>query len=456
MLLKSLNLKPIHVASVTSPPSPAPATSNPAGATPSPGGRVAAADLPTSGGSNVSATAPSGLMAHALDVSEDFDLDDNFRWDGDESGIDYVNHSCKSNKSTTLYPSCCSVAASPLLRVNPFELTKATPTSMTRPSRSPTGAPMTNCIINFSRCLCQLIQWFSHASIGGFLSKRFAVADTGVTNHMLPKKATFISYKSVSNLQVCMGKNSFHPVLGPGTADISLNGQQVLIRNALHVPGLMMPLYSLQTHLTQRGCAFYGAYAAGMIVCFPTFVLTVDTSSDCRLSYEPLGHCTPLDILHYVQPWCPPTLYPSELASSMPSSCKASHVPGPALIEDELGDSLSGDLDQLMVSLPPHLPVCGVLPAPLPTNADNLDLSTISLQLTSLAKAISNLSPSPPVPLPADASTSEPTSTTPAKPPHLLSALPCNAIIKLIHYEGADLSSIRPCNTANVLDTKTH
>jgi hypothetical protein len=189
---------------------------------------------------------------------------------------------------------------------------------------------------------------------------------------------------------------------------------------------------------------------------FLTFVLTVDTSSDCHLSYEPLGCCTPMDILHYVQPRCPLTLYPSELASSVLLSCKASHVLGPALIKDELGDLLSGYLDQLMVSLPPHLPVCGVLPASQPTNADNLDLSTISLQITSLAKAVSILSPMPPLPLPADAPTSEPTLATPAKPPQLLSTLPCDAIIKLIHCEGTDLPSVCLCNTANALDTKTH
>ncbi len=109
-----------------------------------------------------------------------------------------------------------------------------------------------------------------------------------------------------------------------------------------------------------------------------------------------------------------------------------------------------------MVSPPPHLPVCGVLPAPQSTNADTLDLSTISSQLTSLPKAISSLSPSPSLPLPADASTSEPTLAAPAKPPQLLSTPPCDAIIKLIHREGTDLPSICPCNTANVSDTKTH
>ncbi len=146
----------------------------------------------------------------------------------------------------------------------------------------------------------------------------------------------------------------------------------------------------------------------------------------------------------------------SNVASSAPSLCKASHVPGLALIEDELEDPLSGDLDQLLVSPPHHLQVCGVLPAPQPTNADALDLSTISLQLTSLAKAISNLSLLPPLPLPADVPTCGPTLGTPAKPPWLISTLPHNTIIKLIHCEGTHLPSVCPCNTFNALDAKTH
>ncbi len=90
-----------------------------------------------------------------------------------------------------------------------------------------------------------------------------------------------------------------------------------------------MPLYSLHTHCKQRGCGFLGTNEAGMLVYFPTFVLSVDTSSDCMLSYEPLGHTAPLNTLHYVQPRCPPDLYPSELS---PSSTKVTTIP--ALVVD--------------------------------------------------------------------------------------------------------------------------
>ena len=49
---------------------------------------MATADLPPLGGLIGSATTPSGLTACTLDVLEDFDSNDNFHWDGDESGTD--------------------------------------------------------------------------------------------------------------------------------------------------------------------------------------------------------------------------------------------------------------------------------------------------------------------------------------------------------------------------------
>ena len=126
-----------------------------------------------------------------------------------------------------------------------------------------------------------------------------------------------------------MGNNSYLPALARGSAIISLNGQRVLVWNALHVPGLAMPLYSLRAHFQQPGCGFLGTNDVGMLVYFPSFVLSADTSSDCTLSYEPLGWSAPLSTLHYVQPWCCPSLYPSELSPSSNTVSKTL-----ALIED--------------------------------------------------------------------------------------------------------------------------
>ena len=69
-----------------------------------------------------------------------------------------------------------------------------------------------------------------------------------------------------------MGNNFFIPVLGQGTAIISLNGQRVLICNVLHVPGLLVPLHSLCVHLTQCGCTsaiwLFWAAAGSLMRCF--------------------------------------------------------------------------------------------------------------------------------------------------------------------------------------------
>jgi hypothetical protein len=387
-LLKSLNLKLIKVSPSASPPAPAPGAAASAAASPSPGGCNASTAPPPLGGSTGSATAPSGLTAWMSDVLEDFDSDEEFHWDGDKCGADYVHR--KSNKSTLLYPLCCSVTVCHVPRVNPS----------VNPSAFPMAAPLPlplasdNGIISLSRHLHRLIQQVLQSLIGLSLSERSTVADTGATDHMLPDKAAFISYKAISNLQVRMGNSSFIPVLGCGMAVISLNGQHVLIRNALHVPGLLVPLYSLRAHLTQRGCAFYGAYKAGMLVCFPTFILTVDTSSDCQLSYKPLGRCALLKLLHYVQPRCPPTMYPSELASPTPLSCTATHVPcpAPAVIKDDLAVSSLEVRDPSLSPPRPDHPNGAVLSSTHPPQ-NTMDLSAISLQLSLLAEAISHLSP---------------------------------------------------------------
>ncbi len=126
---------------------------------------MATADLPPSGGSTGSANAPSGLTARTLDVSEDFDSDDDFCWDSDESGTDYVDG--KSNKSVALYPSCCSVAVSLLQHVTTSALPMASSTLLPLPSDDR--------VISLLRHLHQLIQRVSHSSIGVLLSKPFAM-----------------------------------------------------------------------------------------------------------------------------------------------------------------------------------------------------------------------------------------------------------------------------------------
>jgi hypothetical protein len=91
------------------------------------------------------------------------------------------------------------------------------------------------------------------------------VADSGATDHMLPDKSAFISYSPVEGWCVRMGNNSFAPILGHGTAIISLNGKKILMRNCLHVPDLRHLLYSLRAHQRQHGCGFIGMYGLRLL-----------------------------------------------------------------------------------------------------------------------------------------------------------------------------------------------
>ncbi len=109
-----------------------------------------------------------------------------------------------------------------------------------------------------------LLKAISPEDLGAAL--HLVVADTGATEHIVPDRSAFISYKSVHNLRVRMGNDSYVPVLGQGTVIISLNGQCLLICHVLHVPALCILLYSLQAHLCQRGCGFVGSHNTGMHV----------------------------------------------------------------------------------------------------------------------------------------------------------------------------------------------
>ncbi len=408
LLLKELNLKLVHgppallpFPAPAHPPIPAPSTPDPG---PSPGVCVASADDVTTASSMGSSTVPSGLMAA---VAEDFDSDEEFCWVGNDEGRDYVacpSVTCNSTYAPdSFYPSCSCVAVK---FTGPAPLLDA----------STIAAASTTCSILLPKSIHAIFASLSEASISPGSGRSFTIADSGATDHMFPDKCAFILYKSIQNLQVCMGNNSFLPVLGCGMAIISLNGQQVFVRNALHVSGLAVSLYSLWAHFQQRGCGFIGTLEAGMLVYFPNFVLLVDTSSDCHLAHEPLGTAAPLDTLHYVQPWRPPSLYLSKLS-------KNSVAQTPPLVED---DSTLGD---------------------------SLDLALVTAQLNSLTEAIKTLSsPTPSPALPVN-------SPSPFNPPSmgvLLSTMSRDEVLHLLHHDSTSLPAVCPCNTANNSNTKTH
>jgi len=200
-LLVDLNLKLIKVAPPAAPSTPAPASTAPA-PSPTPGGRSAVADGAPGLGTAGSNTAPSGLMATTAPASADeYDSDDTYRWDGDECGVVFSasTSATKSNSTVTRYdPSCNHVV------VVPSCLTVAPTTTM--PASSASSASSRG--VSVSKRLTSIILRMSTSSIlppSG--ACRFAVADSGATDHMFPDKSAFISYKLVASLQVRLSRS---------------------------------------------------------------------------------------------------------------------------------------------------------------------------------------------------------------------------------------------------------
>jgi hypothetical protein len=228
------------------PASPAPAP----GPSQSPGGCVATADDSLTGSSSGSAAAPLGLTAATscnLPVVDEYDSDEDFHWAGDKDGLDYDGAGVDQLKSNT------RVIAYPTLTPS---CNQSQVISSWSPALSSGGhtvnATSTSCI-SLPQSLMQAIQLLAKSSVGITSISGLVVVDTGATDHMLPDKSAFISYKRVVGLSVRMGNNSFVPVLGCGTAVFSLNDKRLLVQNALHVPGLAVPIYSLPAHLQQCG-----------------------------------------------------------------------------------------------------------------------------------------------------------------------------------------------------------
>jgi hypothetical protein len=223
-----------------------------------------------------------GLVATVVD--EEYNLGDNFCWEGNEYGVGFTGPSAvgrNSNNNVALYPSCFHA----FVEATPHFLVSQDSPSMCPGSCTPSLPSVSSlrCIVLSSK-LSSNIDHMSAASILPGFGRRFTVADSGATDHMLPDKSAFISYKLVTNLQVRMGNNYYLPILGQGSAIISLNGQRILVRNALHIPGLVVPVDSLCAYFTQHGCGFIGASGVGILVWFLIFVLSVVTSKNCHLT----------------------------------------------------------------------------------------------------------------------------------------------------------------------------
>ncbi len=122
------------------------------------------------------------------------------------------------------------------------------------------------------------------------------------------------------------------------------------------------------------------------------------------------------------------------------------------MIEDD--SSASGASDELICSyaqpkcLRPAQPLSPVSVADTPLPTATLD--SVSTQLCSLADVVSSLMPLASTHPPHD------DGCKPRSSPVLASTMLRDEIISLLHCKGSSLPLVRPCDTANALDTKTH
>ena len=168
--------------------------------------------------------------AASYDSGEEFDNE------GKYEGLVY---SSKSRSNVSDYPHASHATGKPLAT------TSESPHSCRRTtlSTNPKGV----CTVYLPKLVLALLHnppahstpFFSTKDHPGHNS--LLVADTGATDHMLPDKSTFISYRPATGCCVRMGNNSFAPILGSGLAVISVNGRQILIWNCLHIPALRNP-----------------------------------------------------------------------------------------------------------------------------------------------------------------------------------------------------------------------
>ena len=229
-----------------------------------------------------------------------------------------------------------------------------------------------------------------------------ACADSGATDVMLPDKKAFRSYHTCQNKFVTLGDNNKCRIEGEGTAIFSLNGKTILVRNALHVPALRSPLYSLRKHNQMPGCGIVSYSGLGSFILFPGFCLQVDDTQDFLLSYKSIGRGR-YKTLDYAQPRVP-SARPSTLiepeddgdadtktTTSMSDDDSNVHLQSPhtsspnTITEDELIQSTTTPLSQKLLSkmhsdptdLPPIQPANTAAPCENRTSFETLKLHKV-------------------------------------------------------------------------------
>jgi hypothetical protein len=172
-----------------------------------------------------------------------------------------------------------------------------------------------------------------------------------------------------------------------------------------------------------------------MHVFFPTFILEVDTATDCHLQYTPIGRNTRLPALDYVQP----KGVPSKSASANATTPQV--TPSPIVIEDEEDVELAPTFVGHWPKRPPTPPT----PPNPPLDMSLLPPSTYTSSLKDLDRdeLIQRLYSVDPQ------QQQGPIQKTQGRSTHPLECMSNDEILSNLHHPDTSPPAIRPCDTPN-------
>ncbi len=383
--------------------------------------------------------------------AKSYDLGDEFDYEGKYEGLVF---SGKTKSNASLYPHASHITAKITEDTHP---PANPPPAMTSCCHSISSMDRTGvCTVQLPKQVIALLNNPPAHSIA-FMSTKLRprtsllVADTGATDHMIPDKSAFNSYRPVTGRRVRMGNNLFAPILGTGSAVIALKGKHILIRDCLQVPALCNPLYSLRAHQCQHGCGFIGMHNLGMYIFFPSFIVEVNTTTDCHLSYKPIGWSSTMSSIDYVQP----------IQTCNSASTTVAIPPSPPAIIEDKDESKADNKDVIPDNVLPTYASHWLkkLPTP-PSPTINLSLippPTYSVSLNALSReeliqrlySVEHITPPPRPPSVHGEATSR------GPPPMKLECMTEDDIITTLHHPNSCLPPVWPYDTPNSSDTKT-
>jgi hypothetical protein len=171
-------------------------------------------------------------------------------------------------------------------------------------------------------------------------------------------------------------------------------------------------------------------FGLGMYIFFPTFILEINTATNCHLHYKPIGRHTTLDQLDYVQP---------KSLQHQSASTAMAPVSTPAVIEpnNNNNEEITPTYASHWPKKPPSPPVPKLDLTHLPPPAYSFSLKDLDQEV--LIQHLYTL---------------EGTGLLPmlAQPPLLL--MSTDKIVRHLHPTGSQPPPIRPCDTPNALEMK--